>query len=312
MKILICGVGSIGQRHAKNLISLGEKNIVFFRERNLNLQDKDLKKIRVYNNLSSALKEKPDISLICNVTSKHISTAIKCAKNGSHLFIEKPVSNKLINWDQLEKIVNKKNLKVMVGYNMRFHPLMIKIKKIMKNDELGKIYNIKSQWSEYLPDWHPWENYKETYPARKDMGGGCSLTLSHEIDTLYWLCGAVKKFYNIRSYGFLNINVDTVSDFLIHFKNNIVGYIHIDFLQRPHTRKLEITGTKKKLFFDYFKNELKIIDRKGQVTKKKIKFKKNQMYLTEIKYFLNCIKKNVKPKPDLKDSKYLLRNFLLV
>ena len=312
MKILICGLGSIGKRHAKNLISLGENDLLFFRERNLPLQDKDLNKFRVFNDLTKALKQNPDITLICNVTSKHVSTAIMCAKRGSHLFIEKPVSHQFTNWNKLKNIVKQKNLKIMVGYNMRFHPLMIKVKKIINNNELGKIYNIKSQWSEYLPDWHPWENYRKSYAARKDMGGGCSVTLSHELDTLYWLCGSIKKIFNIRTNKFLNINVDTISDFLVHFKNNIVGYIHIDFLQKPHSRNMEIVGIKNKLFFDYYKNILEITDRKGKVKQIKIKFEKNQMYYDEIKYFLNCIKKNLKPKPNLNDSEYILRNFLSI
>ena len=133
----------------------------------------------------------------------------------------------------------------MIGYNMRFHPLMIKIKKMVKKGYLGQIYNAKSQWSEYLPDWHPWENHIETYPARKDLGGGCSLTLSHELDTFFWLFGPIKKVFNFKSNKHLNVNVDTISDFMIKFKNNIIGYIHIDFLLRPHERKLQIIGAKK-------------------------------------------------------------------
>ena len=108
MKILICGIGSIGKRHAKNLINLGEKNIIFYRERNFEIKDKKLKKIKVFHNLSEALKEKPKITFICNVTSKHILTAIECAKSGSHLFIEKPISNSFKNWKILETLVKKK------------------------------------------------------------------------------------------------------------------------------------------------------------------------------------------------------------
>ena len=51
----------------------------------------------------------------------------------------------------------------MVGYNMRFHPLMIKIKKLLVCKNLGDIYNIQSEWSEYYPDWHPWEDYREIH-----------------------------------------------------------------------------------------------------------------------------------------------------
>ena len=75
---------------------------------------------------------------------------------------------------------------------------------------------------------------------------------------------------------------------------------------------MEIVGIKKKLFFDYYKNILEITDRKGKVKQIKIKFEKNQMYYDEIKYFLNCIKKNLKPRPNLNDSEYILRNFLSI
>ena len=115
---------------------------------------------------------------------------------------------------------------------------------------------------------------QETYPARKDLGGGCSLTLSHELDTFYWLFGALKKVYNFKSSKYLNIKVDTISDFILKFKNNVIGYIHIDFLLRPHERKLQIIGTKKNLTFDYYKNEIITTNRKGKVSKTKVKFEK--------------------------------------
>jgi predicted dehydrogenase len=279
MKILICGLGSIGKRHANNLINLKKKNLIFFRERNLNLNDKILKEKKSFNSLSKALNENPDIAFICNPTSKHIKTAIKCAEKGCDLFIEKPLSNNLKKLKILESIINKKKIKVMVGYNMRFHPLMIKIKKMLINKELGLVYNFQTEWSEYLPDWHPWENYKLTYTAQKKMGGGCNLTLSHELDSIYWLFGKIKKVKNFKSYKHLSGDVDTSSDFLVEFDNKIIGYSHIDFLGKPYIRKLYIAGTKKKVFFNYYKNQIKIIDRLNRIKYIKIKFNKNDMYI---------------------------------
>ena len=200
----------------------------------------------------------------------------------------------------------------MIGYNMRFHPLIIKIKKLLKNNYLGKVYNIQSEWSEYLPDWHPWENYQNTYASKKNLGGGCSLTLSHELDTLYWLFGKIQNIKNFKIYKYLKGDVDTSSDFLINFKNGAVGYTHIDFLGKPHIRKLYISGTKKKIFFDYYKNQMEIISRSGTKKIIKIKFKKNDMYLEEIKYFLRCIKKDISPLPSIQNSKYILKNFLFI
>lgn len=310
MKILICGLGSIGKRHAKNLVHLKRHDLIFFRERNLELTDKKLKTKKVFYSLNEALKEKPNIAFICNTTEKHVDTAITCAKKGCHLFIEKPLSNSLKKITKLEQIAQKKKIKVMIGYNMRFHPLMLKMKKFLEKDYLGKVYNVQSEWSEYLPDWHPWEDYRYTYPARKEMGGGCSLTLSHELDSLYWLFGKLKKIHNFKIYKYLKTNVDTSSDFLINFENNVIGYSHIDFLGKPHIRKLFISGTKRKIYFDYYKNQIKIFERKGLIKLIKIKFKKNDMYLNEIDYFLKCIKRNKNPIPNISDGKYILEKIL--
>lgn len=312
MKILICGLGSIGKRHANNLLYLKKKDLIFFRERNFDLNDQKLKKKKSFKSLTKALNENPDVAFICNTTSKHINTAIKCAKKGCHLFIEKPLSNNLKKLKILESIINKKKIKVMIGYNMRFHPLMIKIKKMLKNKELGSVYNIQTEWSEYLPDWHPWENYKYTYAAQKKMGGGCNLTLSHELDSMYWLFGKIKKVKNFKINKYLRGDVDTSSDFLVEFNNNIIGYSHIDFLGKPHIRKMYISGTKKKVFFNYYKNQIKIVNRSGDIKLIKVKFKKNDMYLDEIKYFLKCIKNNINPSPSIEESKYILKKFLSI
>ena len=103
--------------------------MIFFRERNLSLNENKLKNITTFNSLKKSLNQNPDVAFICNTTSKHIDTAIECAKKGCHLFIEKPLSNNLKKIKILESIIKKKKIKVMIGYNMRFHPLMKKNQK---------------------------------------------------------------------------------------------------------------------------------------------------------------------------------------
>ena len=87
----------------------------------------------------------------------------------------------------------------------------------------------------------------------RKMGGGCSLTLSHELDSLYWLFGEIEKVENYKIFKYLVGDVDTSSDFLIKFKNSAVAYSHIDFLGKPHVRKLYISGTKKKFILTIIK-----------------------------------------------------------
>ena len=166
MKILVCGVGSIGERHINNLISLGYEEIILYRSSNSKLRSIK-NNLQTFSDLSIALKEKPDIALITNPTSLHIDTAIECAKANCHLFIEKPLSNNLNKVDVLSNLVSEKKLVCMVGFMYRYHPLIKKIKSIIDGMSLGELIHIRSTWGEYLPDWHPWEDYRTSYAAKK-------------------------------------------------------------------------------------------------------------------------------------------------
>ena len=101
MKILICGLGSIGLRHAKNLLKLGYKDIILFTSREI--KENKLKKLKIFNSLNKALKEKPNVALICNSTHLHEDTLIKCIKNKTNIFVEKPVG---FNYKKLTKLSN--------------------------------------------------------------------------------------------------------------------------------------------------------------------------------------------------------------
>lgn len=311
-KILICGLGSIGKRHSKNLISLGFKNLIFYKESKKKI-DKKFKKYKIFTKLKDALKEKPKISFITNVTSKHIVTAIKCAKTGSHLFIEKPLSNNLKNIKKLENILKKKKLYLMIGYMMRFHPIIQRIKKIIQSNKLGKIFFGRSIWGEHLPDWHPNENYKKSYAAKKKLGGGSCMTLSHDFDLFLWWFGKIRninidKVYNSK----LKIETDTSSSIQIRFKNDIIVQIHNNFLSKPHIRKIELFGEKGMVEFNYYKNTLKLTSQNNKSNFFTIKkFKRNQMFIEELKYFFNTLKFEKKIESDLKYNvnliKYLIK-----
>ena len=309
--ILICGTGSIAKRHAKNLLTLGYKNLIFFRETKRTLPSW-MNKFEVFYNYNKALKCKPFITFICNITSKHLIYAIKSAKKKSHLFIEKPISNKIEGLNRLKKIIKKNNLKLMVGYMMRYHPLIIKIKNIIKKRELGNIFYIHSIWSEYLPDWHPGENYKKSYAANYKLGGGSTLTLSHEVDLISWLFGEIKEITTLKSYkSKLNIKSEFSTNHQLKLNKDIVAQIHLDYMQKPPERKMEVVGDKKKLLFDYYKNKIIIINRNGKKREIRVrKFKRNQMFVDEIKFFLRSISQNLKIYSDIDNSIMIIKRIL--
>lgn len=303
MKILIIGGGSIGQRHLRNLNKLGVKEIGVLDINQEKLRELAKKyQVKIYENLTSALREKWNAVFICTSPSNHIEIALKAAEERTPIFIEKPLSNNLRNIQILIKKIKKYKIPVMLGYNLRFHPQIQEIKAILKENILGKIWGVRAEFGQYLPDWHSWEDYRRGYSAQKKLGGGIILDCIHEIDYLCWLFGKAEKVFAFaKKISNLEIDTEDYAEITLLFKNNIVGQIHMDYLQKDYSRNLKIIGEKGTLSWDLKKNELKyflIKDNKWHINILK-NFDFNQTYLKEVKYFLDCIKNNKIPQPDI-------------
>lgn len=308
MKFLICGTGSIGLRHLKNLKYLGQNNIIIYSTGKSSMigVKEELKDFKVYNNLEKALEEKPNVCMITNPTSMHIDVALKAAKAGCHLYIEKPLSNSLKDLDLLKKIVDEKKLTTLITYQFRYNPHIIKLKEIFKNLEniYGKALYVTTEWSEYLPDWHPWEDYKKGYSARKDLGGGVLLTQIHPLNYLNYIFGKVIDIkINKVATKVLDIEVDDIADLLLSFENGMTGHIHVDFLQKPRVHTMKIITAKGRFEWDYHQNSLIFIDIQGN---KEIfeneGFERNDMFLDMLKNFIISIDKKDSTKFNLNEA----------
>jgi predicted dehydrogenase len=168
-RILISGLGSIGRRHLANLETLGYTDIAFHRSGKSTIDD-PLPDHPSFSTLGEALEEfKPAVVFICGSSHTHMQVALESATTGAHLIIEKPLSHSLDDIAKLETLTTGRNFKVMVGYMMRFHPLLLRISDMIGNQAIGDLVHLRSQWGEYLPDWHPWEDYRDSYAANKSM-----------------------------------------------------------------------------------------------------------------------------------------------
>jgi len=253
-----------------------------------------LRKCSVYNTLDNCISEKPTVAVITNNTSEHIDIALKLAKEGIDLFIEKPLSNNLKNIEKLSKIVKAKKLTTMIGCNLRFHPCIKKIKQLIDNNVVGKILSVQVESGSYLPNWHPHENYTKSYAARNDLGGGVILTCIHEIDYLYWLFGMPESLLSKSGrYSDLKIDSEDLSSSIIQFPKNFLAELHLDYFQQPDIRRCKIIGKKGTILWDSASNLVKLYDPDKNRWNVKLKVKnydRNNMYVDEMKYFLNCVK----------------------
>ncbi len=303
--ILIAGFGSIGRRHLRNLRTLGYKKFVLFRTGKSTLPDDEISDIPTEYDLAKALAHKPVATIIANPTALHMPVALAAAQAGSHLFIEKPISDNLDGMEQLYSLVQNKGLIVSVGFQFRFHPLLWEVKRLLEENAIGQIISVSTHWGEYLPGWHPWEDYHQSYSAKAELGGGVILTLSHPFDYLRWLIGEVASVSAAQTRsGGLGIDVEDSADVLLHFTSGVIGNVHIDYIQQPTEHFMRIIGQSGTIHWDNSDGSVKYFQSGGKWEKLPVPngFERNELYLSEMRHFLTCIAKNEQPLCSLEDG----------
>jgi predicted dehydrogenase len=304
-KFLICGLGSIGQRHVRMIqeVTQGQAEIAAFRSRNLDIvisdgleatfgdKPEDHYGLKTFHSMELALAWKPDAVFVTNPISMHVDTATLAATAGAHVFIEKPLDCSAADVLKLIHLVQEKKLTCMVGYQLRYHPAYMRIKKLLDSGALGRLTSADLHFGEWLPGMHPYEDYRESHASRADQGGGVILCLSHEIDMAYWLFGKPRTVYTLGGHlSDLEIDVEDTADISLACKQNgreFPVHIHLDFLQKPPRRYIHIVGSKGSLVFNYRTNcfELNLLGAEPEVTIYD-QFQRNDMFMHEVSDFI--------------------------
>jgi predicted dehydrogenase len=318
MKFLIAGLGSIGRRHFRNLIALGEKDIVLLRTRKATLPDDELAGYPVETDLQQALqKHQPEAVVVANPTSMHLDVAIPAAEAGCHLLLEKPVSHSLERLDVLQKAAEKSGSRILVGFQFRYHPTLNKARELIHSNALGKLLTVHAHWGEYLPQWHPWEDYRRSYAARVDLGGGVIVTLTHPLDYLRYLLGEVDSLWSFNGhFSPLEIDVEDVAEIGLKFANGSVGGVHVNYFQRPPVHRLEVVGTQGTLRWDNADGILHFYKLPAwfgsysdnppapvmELFSPPEGFERNQLFLAQTRHFIDIVRGEAEPICTLEDG----------
>lgn len=251
MKVLIIGFGSIGKRHYAVLSKMSRVQSIDLVTKQ-NIENKICyKKLEVVNNINQY-----DYFVIASETNKHFEQLN---------FLEKNVKDKLIFCEkplfESKQDLEIKNNRVFIGYVLRFHPLLEKLKEFVKNE---KILLVNAKCGQYLPSWRPNTDYKNCYSAKKEEGGGVLLDLSHEIDYIQWLSGQINE---IKSYqtkiSDLEIDSDDLTMLIGKTYRNILVNISIDYISKITHRKLLVETLEHSYELDFISNKLIKRDKNG-------------------------------------------------
>ncbi len=244
MKFLIVGLGSIGRRHLRHLLALGE-DVVLVRSGRATLPDDELDGLPVETDLETALRRhRPDGVVVATPTALHLEAALPAARAGCAILLEKPVSHTLEGLDELERAAARSGSRILVGFQFRYHPSLVKAQQLIASGALGQVLTVHAHWGEYLPQWHPWEDYRCSYAAQIGAGGVIR-TLVHPLDYLRYLLGEVASLWAFAGHlSPLELDgVEDVAEIGLRFANGAIGGVHLNYVQRPPRHTLEIVGT---------------------------------------------------------------------
>ncbi|CAN5735342.1 Gfo/Idh/MocA family oxidoreductase [soil metagenome] len=289
--LLVIGAGSVGERHIRNLWSIGYRNILVYRQRNLPFREIGEAQVKVFIDWNEVVKQRPVAAIICTPSAQHLLQVEDCIKAGMHILVEKPLSHQLFDKDALITELENRKLFLQVGYMLRYHPLLQQVKSVIKEKTFGNVINIQTYWGEYLPDWHPWEDYRLSYAASKENGGGAALTLSHDLDLVNWLMDVLpnehKVMHNYAST--LETDTDSAFDALLSYPNKATAHVHVNFCQKVQQRRYKIILDEAVIDIDYYNASMKIATKENINETHIDNFDRNEMFIDELKDFFATI-----------------------
>ncbi|MBU0764060.1 MAG: Gfo/Idh/MocA family oxidoreductase [Proteobacteria bacterium] len=300
--ISVVGLGSIGLKHLKNILD-HMRNIkeiyvydIDIKSAEKKVQALEDKRIIIAGEISSIPINRLNLAFICTPSSEHYRDGFRFISNKIPVFIEKPVTT---DPEDCRKLLSIKNVPVIVGCNMRYHPGVRNAREAVLGGKLGKVSSARAYSGHFLGNWRPGVDYRDTYSAKTAMGGGVLWDGIHEIDYMSWILGKVEAYSSFAAnQKLLGIETEETADMILHHSNNTISSIHLDYIQPLKRRGIEIVGTEGTYIWNSTgKNpehlEIRILTKKSTEIIRSGKYEDtNSMYVDEMKELFSLLEGN--------------------
>lgn len=315
MKVLVVGYGSMGRRRIR-LLKKKADNIEIICVDNSPERIKQIKEanLKAYDSLNTAIAEKPEMAFVCTSPGHHAEIILTLVNAGINVFTELNLVD--TDYDKIIETAKAKNVTVFMSSTMLYNRQIAKIDELVKQTDkpLTYIYHI----GQYLPDWHPWESYKDFFIGKKETNGVREILAIQ----LPWLINTFGKITSVKvtSQKCTDLDIDFNDSILVNFKheNGNIGVFAADTVSRKAVTSLEIIGEDIHLFWHGHNDDLTVYN----VETKKMEvisvydsiehtdgyadnIIENQYY-DEIADFLDTVYKGTTPKYSFEKDKYTL------
>jgi len=315
VKFLIVGLGSMGKRRIRNLQYLKAGEIIGFDVQEDRRKEVEKKYgIITFDKFDNAIQNQPDALIISTPPDLHMKYAMDAVKNNKHFFMEASV----VDWGMNELIAECKNKNIVAAPSctMRFNPSVKNIKEIIEGKDIGNVLLFTYHSGQYLPDWHPWENYRKFYVARKETGGAREI-VPFELVWLTWILGDIDTVSCFKGkLSNLDVGIDDAYQIITKFKSGVFGHMLIDVISRIPDRSCKIFGEEGVILWDWGTDvkvytakdkNWKNYPEKGGITVEGYTEKiKEGPYIEEMNTFIRAIKKEIKYPYTLEEDKRIL------
>jgi predicted dehydrogenase len=306
MRIAVVGTGSIGRRHIANLRRLGIGDVLAVSEHNRHDSlTVDGATVAVCHDFGAALATGLDAVVIANPTSLHLDYLARAVEAGCHVYLEKPASTSAVGLHRVEHEAARRSLVIAMGTMYRFNARLESLRARVQRGDVGQVLCAETVIGEHIADYHPDEDYRESYTARAELGGGVLLTQIHQIDWLNWIFGPFETVFAIGGkLSDLGIDVEDTATYLLRAGDGTPAYGHLDYLQRPKRAGMTVTGTAGRLEWDLFSHALTYVaaanDAEAEVEQSD--YDRNAMFFAAMDDFLNSVRRSGTPRATLADG----------
>ncbi|EDM69057.1 oxidoreductase [Moritella sp. PE36] len=292
-KVAVIGLGNIATRHRRNIKFLFpnvELLVMSASGRTLNekISDSD----GVVTSIEALIDAEVELVIVASPAPFHAQHSIPFIEAGIPTLIEKPVTTTNEDANAIQRAIELYGTPVAIGYCLRYLPSAQRLKILLDEGKIGTLYNVHIEIGQYLPDWRPSKDYRDSVSANENLGGGALFELSHELDYAQWLLGPLDLQYAIlRSSDELDLDVEDIADIFTLTESGAVAAIHLDFLQRQAHRKCSFIGKEGRIDWDLIQNQLTLTTATNtSVLYSEPLWDKNQMYLAMLTDFIQMIK----------------------
>jgi len=304
----IIGLGNQGKIHLRNCMRLKNamvKSVADISKKNLEFARKFGVK-DIYTNYEDMLKDEQINAVIISLPNfLHLEASVKAADAGKHVFIEKPMGRNVEECREILSAIRRNGVKLMVGYGLRFNPIVKRIREKIMDGFFGEVQIVESTYVSGGP-FTPKSNKAGPVPVpswwfdKKLAGGGSLLDLgSHMIDMLLWFLGEVKDIESYISYTF-NLEIEDVATCMLKFRKGPLAVVNVGWFSKDFIRSIQICGTSKNLWFNL--SRLNVGKKIWNDLKKKIGWYNSDSYYLELAHFVNCLQQDAEPSPSGEDG----------